>query len=858
MKAIGRNDLCPCSSGKRYKDCHGSLRGALTQAIIPARAGEIDVIDLHVAWRLFNSGDVDGAEALARKALAVNPKDARALQLLGHCEHEHGRTWEALRLALDAARTIPGASIPADVQFAIWTDLNAMLAQALRGVDSAFATAKRAEFSRTIEARSAQHRAARPLVSIVIIADGAETDLRRTLSSVRSQRYRELEVVVVATKRIRTEISDMLAGSPFAWSVLSPRPAHEAELINAGVCGSRGEFVNPVLAGDEFAPDRVGMMVDGFAASNSAWGFSDVEFLEKDNAPWDTKTRARVERWREILIRVPEMDTVGFALIHQDCAAVTAGNLFFSRALADRLGGFRAFDHTYVWDFCLRAVWLEEPSYVPSRLLRHAVVPAQLPKRAEFEAAQVPVFREFYERACEQHAVAPNPYAPCLHHWRSHFLKAPFASGHLLMLTADRVEQIAAQLMRRNEAQCSRTLKAGVDFVGFALGEFGLGESLRAFVHACAEAEIPFSVKDVDQRLNTRQTDLSVKPYLVDELHHRCAIYCVNPDHMQCVDRLLESSSAVGGYKIGYWYWELDRLPKVWVDALARLDEIWVASEFVARVVRAATAMPVMKITPPIMVRLSAAYRRSYFSLPEKRFLFLFSFDFNSFPKRKNPEGTVTAFRRAFANRTDVGIVIKSVNGKHHPGRLAKIEELVDSDERIVMFDRSLSRDEMFGLQSVVDCFVSLHRSEGLGLGLAESMYQGKPVIGTRYSGNLEFMNDKNSCLVDCALIPVGKGEYLYDDERFRWAEPDLDQAAHYMRQIVDNRAFRDRIARNGQHTIQSRFNRAAAAALVRRRLEALGFLGRRDQSSPKVAEAPFQHGLADPRRSQWTNLPLR
>ena len=820
----GRNELCPCSSGRRYKDCHGSLRGA-EKTFVAASPGSSEAIDLRDAARLFNAGHVDRAEALVRKALASNPKDAEALSLLGHCEYEHGRPWEALRLALAAAHAIFEAPMPSETQFAIWTDLNAMLAQALRGVDGAFAAAKRAEFARWMESRSALHRDATPQVSIIVIADGAECDLHRTLASIQSQGYRELEVVVVATRQVSRHTVDMLTSLPFASSVLSCPPAHEAELLNAGWQASRGEFVNPLIAGDEFASDRIEMMVEQVAKRSSTWGFSDVEFIESSEDAWDKRARTHVERWRNILTKIPDLETIGFGLIHQDCAAVTAGNLFFSRALADQLRGFRAFDHTYVWDFCLRAVWLEEPSYVSSRLLRHVVVPALLPRRAEFEAAQVPVFREYYQRACDEHAIAPNPYAPCLHHWRSHFLKAPFNSGHLLMLNLDQVEQIAEQLARRNHEQRSRILAPGIDFVGFAFAEFGLGENLRAFAHACADAGIPFSVKDVDQRLNTRQTDLSVKPYLVDELRHRCALFCVNPDLMYSAQPLLEASSSAGGYKIGYWYWELDRLPTIWIDALARLDEVWVATEFVAAAIRAATTMPVIKIAPPIAVSLSRHYGRSDFSLPEDRFLFLFSFDFNSYPKRKNPEGAVTAFKRAFPGRSDVGLVLKCINGKHHPERLAEMEELVATDERIVMLDSFLSRDGISGLQSVIDCYVSLHRSEGLGLGLAESMYQGKPVIGTRYSGNLEFMNDDNSCLVDCELVPVGKGEYLYDDEPFHWAEPDTGQAAHYMRQLVDDRALRERIARNGQDSIRSRFNRDVAAALIRRRLEELQFL---------------------------------
>jgi glycosyltransferase involved in cell wall biosynthesis len=104
-------------------------------------------------------------------------------------------------------------------------------------------------------------------------------------------------------------------------------------------------------------------------------------------------------------------------------------------------------------------------------------------------------------------------------------------------------------------------------------------------------------------------------------------------------------------------------------------------------------------------------------------------------------------------------------------------------------------------------------------------MYLGKPVIGTAHSGNLEFIDRDNSCLVDYRLIPIGKGEYLYDDERFRWAEPDVDQAAHWMRRLVDDAAFRNRIAGQGQHDIRTRFSRATAAVLMRQRLRELDLL---------------------------------
>jgi glycosyltransferase involved in cell wall biosynthesis len=137
--------------------------------------------------------------------------------------------------------------------------------------------------------------------------------------------------------------------------------------------------------------------------------------------------------------------------------------------------------------------------------------------------------------------------------------------------------------------------------------------------------------------------------------------------------------------------------------------------------------------------------------------------------------------------------------------------------------DEAMSRDELLGLENAVDAFVSLHRAEGFGLGLAEAMFLGKPAIGTAYSGNLEFMNESNSCLVNFELVTLAEGDYLYADPRFRWAEPDVEHAAHHMRRLVDDSAFRNRIAAAGRQDVRARFTRAATATLIQRRLTEVG-----------------------------------
>ena len=193
------------------------------------------------------------------------------------------------------------------------------------------------------------------------------------------------------------------------------------------------------------------------------------------------------------------------------------------------------------------------------------------------------------------------------------------------------------------------------------------------------------------------------------------------------------------------------------------------ATDFVADAVRRSTSKPVHKIPPPIDVTLSRPYQRSEFGLPADVYMFLFSFDFNSFAKRKNPEGAIAAFRQAFdLARRDGALVVKTINGTIRPEKLSEMHDLVGGDARIILVDEFFSREQVFGLQSVVDAFVSLHRSEGFGLGLAESMYLGKPVIGTAHSGNLEFIDRDNSCLGKTARGPGSETSSFRDT---RWPE---------------------------------------------------------------------------------------
>jgi glycosyltransferase involved in cell wall biosynthesis len=366
-------------------------------------------------------------------------------------------------------------------------------------------------------------------------------------------------------------------------------------------------------------------------------------------------------------------------------------------------------------------------------------------------------------------------------------------------------------------------LRANV--VGYLTGEFGVAEGGRQLVRAAQAAGVEVALIGIDAPETARAEDHRLAGALSEVAPHPTTILCVNADETPNVVARLGSRVVGDRYTVGFWFWELAHFPEAWDSSLDLVDEVWVAADFVGKSVAAATSKPVRVVRMAVDATPSRTYRRAEFGLPDDRFTFLFTFDFGSFAERKNPRGLIGAFRAAFPGGSEpVALVIKTTNGKRKADELDALVESAKGDPRIQVLDRFLSRDELFGLESVVDSYISLHRSEGFGLGLAESMSLGKPVIATAYSGNMEFMDATNSCLVGYSLIPVAPHEYPFSDGQL-WAEPDLDQAAFHMRRVADEPAYAAELGRRAQEHMAREFG-----------LDAVG--GRIAEELARIAEA--------------------
>ena len=330
----------------------------------------------------------------------------------------------------------------------------------------------------------------------------------------------------------------------------------------------------------------------------------------------------------------------------------------------------------------------------------------------------------------------------------------------------------------------------GVNLIGYAFGELGIGEDVRMAAHACQAAGIPFCVIDFKPGSNVRQEDDSIAQWVTDKPHYGINIVCLTAlEHL----RLFVMRGAElfhDRYTIGYWPWELHNWPANWEHCFNLIDEAWASSRHIEQAMRRSSQVPVhwmpMAVRLPPEVDLSAPRQRARFGLPQNKILFVFSFDGNSFISRKNPLGVLEAFQRAFTKADQhVGLVIKCMRPDPHNPLWQQIKVAAHHDARIYVIDAILDKVDVLELYRACDCFVSLHRAEGFGRGIAEALLLGLEVIATDHGGNTDFCRSAGARLIPCTMTPLNVDDYVESSGQL-WAEPDIKAATQALAEVAD------------------------------------------------------------------------
>ncbi|MEX6509202.1 glycosyltransferase family 4 protein [Jiella sp. M17.18] len=374
-----------------------------------------------------------------------------------------------------------------------------------------------------------------------------------------------------------------------------------------------------------------------------------------------------------------------------------------------------------------------------------------------------------------------------------------------------------------NEDLGELPLQPGVLFIGYAQGALGLGQAFRADLEAARFLDIPFAIQPIEKGIEKRM----IGPFM-PELYDRQGAYAVNVIEVS-VDQLSTAWDGLGparyerSYNILRTYWELPQAPKEWRETLAIIDEIWAPTQFIADAF-APIFEGAIHVIPPVVDNLQPrAVDRRRFGLSTSRFVFLFSFDYNSSPYRKNPLAVLDAFATAFPDREiPVDLVVKT-NGQADlfPQARDAIATAARRDPRIHVIHAHLDREAMLDLIATADVYVSLHRAEGFGLGMAEAMALERLVVATDFSGNTDFLNSETGYPIPYRLRPIMRHEYPGAEGQF-WAEPDVEAAARVMRELVLSDMDQKKKINVAREAVRRKYSRERVGKMMEERLGAL------------------------------------
>ncbi|MBB4191125.1 glycosyltransferase involved in cell wall biosynthesis [Rhizobium aethiopicum] len=323
-----------------------------------------------------------------------------------------------------------------------------------------------------------------------------------------------------------------------------------------------------------------------------------------------------------------------------------------------------------------------------------------------------------------------------------------------------------------------------VEIVGYLSMPVGIGESARLCAGALSEAGRAISLSDV----STHPGEKSFAGWASSHLSAEppgSRIWHLNPPMLPRAILKMGVANFTRAFNIGYFAWELEVVPAEWRNGLRYMNAVFVPSEFTRRTIAPLTAAPVMVVPHPVTEKPAAEGIREKLGIEKDAFLVSFIFSAGSSINRKNPQAVIEAFRLFGAECPSAFLLMKASGDIDKDQGLRDVIASVAGNSRIRIITDKLSDAEINGLIRSSNAYLSLHRSEGFGLTVAEAIMQHTPVVSTAWSGTEDFCDPDNTWLVDTPLIPVVDTHPEFAGlESAVWADPSPEIAAAHLGDI--------------------------------------------------------------------------
>jgi len=329
--------------------------------------------------------------------------------------------------------------------------------------------------------------------------------------------------------------------------------------------------------------------------------------------------------------------------------------------------------------------------------------------------------------------------------------------------------------------------------VGAFRSATGLGQSARLCYSALKAENIPVKAVDITTQLS-QPVDMEFPvDYFDPDNPQGTVVLHVNAPLVPLTLLKLGKKFIRQKHVVGYWAWELPETPPDWKNGIEYVHQIWVPSQFTRdSLLQISQVRPITVIPHPVAHDfVDTTPKRN-----KKQFEFeaLMVFNVASSFARKNPVAAIAAFKLAFGHDEKVRFTIKIINAEHYPAGVTLLNDSISEAPNIEVISSCLSSEEMNALYSRADVIVSLHRSEGFGLTIAEGMLYGKPVIATNWSGNVDFMDEQTALPISYDLVSASDAQHTYDYPEMHWANANVDEAVLALTKLRSDVKFRNTI----------------------------------------------------------------
>ncbi len=351
----------------------------------------------------------------------------------------------------------------------------------------------------------------------------------------------------------------------------------------------------------------------------------------------------------------------------------------------------------------------------------------------------------------------------------------------------------------------------GITIIGTFRETFSLSKTMRDFIFSLKEAGISYQTYDLSTK------DRSCSKELVDVLTPKKDFNIGKYSHI--VDMFNSPLPKVLlPYVSRIVFWEFDSGLIESFPRLSDVKNIIAMSDYNYEYFQKAFSadIKVSKILYPLRIEKCAledrTETRKRYGMSDDDFVVFFNFAYGSSFHRKNPDGAMKAFAKALADKPDAKLVYKTNNKNEFPHRHSELLGLAKElgiSERFITIDDYMGQRDIFSITNACDVYLSLHRGEGFGLGVAEAMSLGKTVIVTDYSSTTEFCKKETAIPIPCKYVTVKKG--TFDHPCYYhvtgYVDPDIDSAAEAVKRCYEDREFCKQIGENAQKFIQEHFS---------------------------------------------------